>query len=125
MKFSSSFLTLGVLLALSVGCSDVVQPEPLPVVASITSVRVSGTPRVNLGGTVQLSAVALDQRLFVMPDQTFTWRSSDEAIATVSEGLVTAKAPGTVTISATTAGKKGEMSVRVGEGDDCAGCWDY
>lgn len=50
---------------------------------------------------LQLDAEYLPEDL---PDRTLTWSSSDDAVATVDEnGLVTAVAPGNVTITATTA----------------------
>jgi uncharacterized protein YjdB len=72
-----------------------------------------------VGGATQLSAVAVDTRGIMLSNSSFTWQSSDEAIATVSDGRVTAKAPGSVTISATTAGKKGGMLVTVTEAGEC------
>ena len=53
------------------------------------------------GGTLQLTATVLPEDA---TDRTVSWNSSDESVATVNaNGLVTAVAPGTVTITATTA----------------------
>jgi hypothetical protein len=139
MKFSSSLaVALSALLSLSAGCSDgsdALQPEPPATVATVAAVRLEIVPGSMVTGdtilgwsSLKLSAMALDTRGNLMPQQTFTWRSSNDAVATVSDGLVTAKAHGDAVISATTAGKTGEMQVFVfkpGDGDDCKGCWDY
>jgi uncharacterized protein YjdB len=65
------------------------------------------------GGTVQLSATALDANGTPMTGQSFTWASSNEAIGTVSNGVVSGVAPGTAMISATAGGKRGEMQITV------------
>ncbi len=120
MKFSSALaVALSALLSLSIGCSDAVQPEPD---ATVAWVAVSGPEQVSVGRTVQLSARAFYTRGYVVSAPSFTWRSSDEAIATVNWGEVTGKATGTVTIYATTAGKTGSKSLSVGEP---GGDWDY
>lgn len=63
--------------------------------------------------TIQLSAVALDSAGGVV-DATFTWASSNVAVATVSNtGLVTGKALGVVTITASAGGKTGSVMVIV------------
>jgi len=61
------------------------------------------TASINTGLTQQLSASALDQfGNALVPQPTINWSSGDNAIATVDgSGLVTAIAPGTVTITAT------------------------
>ncbi len=85
---------------------------------------------------VRVTSVALDKSTSIMTvgdsdrlaatvepedatDKTVSWSSSDERIATVSEGLVTAHAPGRVTITATTAdgGKTAECTVAVYSAD--------
>jgi hypothetical protein len=47
---------------------------------------------------------------------TATWQSSNPSVATVSDGLVTAVAAGTVTISATYQGKTGTTNITVAPG---------
>ncbi len=81
-----------------------------------------------VGSTAQLSAVAVDTRGIMLSNPSLTWQSSNEAIATVSQGRVTGKADGEVVISATTPGVKGSMQVLVreaGDGDAGEGAWDY
>ncbi len=53
----------------------------------------------NIGETLQLTATVLPENV---TSDDLAWTSSDEAIATVENGLVTAVAPGNVTITATT-----------------------
>ena len=66
-----------------------------------------------LGATVQLSATALDARGNTV-GTAFSWTSSDQAVATVSEtGLVTALSNGSATISASTSSKTALASITV------------
>jgi len=68
-----------------------------------SSVKVSGATLV-VKGTKQLSVAVSPGNA---SNKTVTWKSSDSAIAAVSaKGVVTAKKPGTVKITATTANKK-------------------
>jgi uncharacterized protein YjdB len=68
---------------------------------------------VEQGKTVTLTATAMSTEGTPMAGQTFVWGSSNEAVATVSNGVVTGVAAGSATISATTGGKRGEMVVTV------------
>jgi len=64
----------------------------------------------------QYSAVALDGNGRPVAGQTFTWSSSDPAIATVdATGLATGLTPGSVTITATTAGVAGTATLSVAQ----------
>jgi uncharacterized protein YjdB len=82
-------------------------------VASV-SVSSPGSEPVPPGGTVQLSAVAFDAGGVALVNREFTWTSSDNAIAKVdAAGLVTGVAQGSATITATSEGKAGSVSVRV------------
>ena len=54
------------------------------------------------GGTATLTA---DVYPWTLTDQTVTWSSSNEAVATVHDGTVTATGAGTATITATTRAK--------------------
>ena len=65
-----------------------------------------------IGQTVQLSATLNQQDVTSIA----TWQSSNAAVATVSTGLVTAVAAGTVTISATYQGLTGTANVSVAPG---------
>jgi uncharacterized protein YjdB len=87
----------------------------------VTSVSVSpAVISVANGGTTPLNAVVRDQNNVEMTRPNITWTTSNSAIATVSAmspvspiGLVTGVTPGTVTITATVAGKSGTSSVTV------------
>lgn len=81
----------------------------------IVSVAITPASSVTLmeGDFTQLSAVALDGRGQSVPTQ-FAWTSSNEVVATVgSNGLVTALAEGTATVTAAAAGKQASIAVSV------------
>jgi uncharacterized protein YjdB len=84
-------------------------------VATVTVTAPSSTLKV--GTTMQLTATALDSKGNTVPNQTFIWSSSNTTLATVSSnGLVTGKKSGNVTIKATTAligGKSGSVQIQV------------
>jgi uncharacterized protein YjdB len=104
-------LMLGSSLLIS-GCGGdgpVGPPDP-PAVVSVT---VSGPTSIEEGKTAQLSASAWDASGNALSDRSFTWTSSNEAVATVSAGLISAKAAGPVTITATTADKSGKLEMVV------------
>ena len=85
-------------LALACKGRDATSPSP---VASVT-VTPSGSSDVEVGGTQQLGATALDANGNPLAGQTVTWTSSDTAIATVSaDGVVTGIAAGTAMVTAT------------------------
>jgi hypothetical protein len=66
---------------------------------------------------VQLVVRVLDIRGVELTDRPIAWESSSDAVATVStSGLVTAVAPGSVTITATCEGKSGSAQLTVREG---------
>ena len=70
--------------------------------------------RVVRGGSVQLTATALDFSAQVLPGRVVSWSSSDVTRATVSAaGVVTAVTPGEVTIIATSEGVVTTASVTV------------
>jgi len=81
-------------------------------VASVTITPANGTAVV--GQSAQLKADALDASRAVILGKTFTWQSSNPAIATVSStGVVSTVAVGTTTITATTDGISGTSSFTV------------
>ncbi len=70
--------------------------------------------RVTAGGTVQLTATALDASGTALPGRPISWSSSETLIATVSnDGLVTAIGVGQVNILASAEGKSGQARVTV------------
>lgn len=73
-------------------------------IIAVSSVTISGGTSVEVGRTMQLSAIVAPDNA---TDKTVIWSSSDQNIATVNEnGLVTGVASGTATITA----KAGEQS---------------
>ena len=103
------------------GYQNVSPPNQPPYQKSLAQVQVSSTasPSIQISGTVLVSASAVYQNSpnsFTHTDVTTSaaWTTSDAAIATVSNGLVTGIGIGSVTISATFGGKSGSMTVFVG-----------
>jgi uncharacterized protein YjdB len=91
-----------------------VPPTPtVPVVASVVVSPASAT--MTTGGTTQLVAQARDSAGAVMTGQSFTWSSTNTAVATVSSaGVVTAVAAGNATVRATSAnGRVGSAAITV------------
>ena len=86
--------------------------EPIePTTVPVASVSLSqGSVSLEPGGTVNLTAtVAPDNAT----DKNVTWSTSNQAVATVSNGAVTAVGEGSATITATAGGKSGTCSVSV------------
>jgi hypothetical protein len=86
-------------------------------VAAVTVTPATET-LIALGRMAQLTATATDSHGNSVSGAAFTWRSSDEAAATVNAtGLVTSVAAGSVTITATSEGVSGSLEMRVVEAD--------
>ena len=85
------------------------------VTETVASVEVSpSAATVGLGGTLQLTAEAIDASGQTMADAEFSWESSDAAIATVdASGLVTGVAVGVATITANSGAASGTATIRV------------
>ncbi len=104
------------LLVPNTGCPD---PEPLiepqPDRFVVASVTVGGPSEpLTVGQTAQLTATVKDQNGNVLTDKPVAWKSSSEAVATVSNaGLATAVGPGTATITATVENRSGELPLTV------------
>jgi uncharacterized protein YjdB len=75
----------------------------IPGVATVQIAPATATLSVATTPTVQLTATPLDASSTLIAGRTIVWASSDPTIATVNAatGLVTAKAPGTASITAT------------------------
>ncbi len=83
-----------------------------PAVATVTVTPASAS--VQLGGTVQFSAILRAANGTILGGRAITWSSSSSAIASVSStGLATANAAGTATITATSEGKSGTAVLTV------------
>ncbi len=86
-----------------------VPPAP---VAAVTVTLNAGS--LNIGQTTQAVATLTDAQGNVLTGRTITWTSATPSVATVSaSGLVTAVAPGTASITATSEGIAGNASVTV------------
>ncbi|HEX6809389.1 MAG TPA: Ig-like domain-containing protein [Gemmatimonadaceae bacterium] len=83
--------------------------------AAVASVSVApNTATLRVGNTSQLTATVRDAGGNVLTGRTVTWASSATAAATVStSGLVTALAPGSATVTATSEGKSGTSAISV------------
>lgn len=96
--------TLALLPLLLVACGggdDVSAPAP----AQLTSITVSSTSTNLIVGQTQTStAAAKDQNGQPMAGVTFTWASSNPAVASVTSGVVTGVATGSADITATSGG---------------------
>jgi alpha-tubulin suppressor-like RCC1 family protein/uncharacterized protein YjdB len=87
----------------------VVRVVPVPVVSVVVS---PDTATRTVGQTIQLTATPKDSIGGTLTGRVTTWTSSDTARASVSgSGLVTVKAAGTATISATIEGKSGSAGL--------------
>ena len=78
---------------------------------AVESVTVApDTAEVEVGKTVELTATVLPENA---TDKTVTWTSSNEAVATVSDGVVTAVSTGEATITAKAGDKEATCTVTV------------
>jgi trimeric autotransporter adhesin len=113
----------GVVRAVSIGAAEVsatidgvratlallVVPVPVASVSVVLS-----APSVTLGATTQATATTRDATGLVITGRAVTWRSSNDAVATVSAaGVVTAVALGTADIVATSEGVTGSARLTV------------
>jgi len=81
-------------------------------VASVSVSPVTGF--IQVSQTLQLTASPKDANGNPLSGRTVTWTSSDSAVATVNgSGLVTGRAVGSVTITATSEGKSGSAAINV------------
>jgi uncharacterized protein YjdB len=87
-------------------------------VAPVATVAVSpSSPSILQGSTIQLTATTSDATGHVLTDRTVTWSSSDPSKAKVdANGLVTGVSYGQAIITATSEGKSGSATVKVGDG---------
>ena len=80
----------------------------------VASVRLSAaTVRVGKGDTIRVTATPLDSAGNALQGRTVAWATSSDATAGVSGGLVTGRALGTATVTATSEGKSASAEVTV------------
>ncbi|HEV2644050.1 MAG TPA: Ig-like domain-containing protein, partial [Candidatus Elarobacter sp.] len=86
-------------------------PQPTPVATVVVS---PNTGTLTVGGTLALAAVTRDASGAVLTGRTVTWATSAPQVASVSaNGVVTAVAAGSATITATSEGKSGTAAITV------------
>jgi hypothetical protein len=117
--------TLWILITFAMGCSgnDMTRPaEPAPV----ASVTVQGSNFLHVGDSLSLNVTLRDAAGNVLANRAITFTSSDESVATVNgRGVVNAMTAGSVTISASSEGKKGEIRLETTAPEGCAfGPWE-
>ena len=116
--FGTLLLPLLTLVACNSANNAVTNPKQYPLLVAIT-LQPHSLPSIEVAGTVQVGADAQYQVSatgFTDKDVTSSadWSTSDPAVATVSKGLVTGTGIGSVTISATSAGKSAATKIFVG-----------
>ena len=85
-------------------------PKEDPVIA-VTGVSLDQSSlTLDIGGTANLTATVSPSNA---TNKAVSWSTSNQSVATVNNGTVTAVAPGTATITATAGGKSGTCSVTV------------
>lgn len=107
-----SVVWLAVVLPVLPGCSDDGTQPAAPVVASVQVTPSTGT--LDVGQTLNLSAVVKSTTGDTMRSATVAWNSGNTAVATVSiGGLVTARGEGHTFITATSGGKSAQVDITV------------
>ncbi len=87
------------------------KPEEKPSVIEVTSITLSKTTlALEVGGSETLNTTVAPTNV---TDKTVTWKSSDNTVAKVENGKVTALKAGTATITATAGGKSATCTVTV------------
>ena len=105
------FISLCALLLAGTGCKKNAEPEPHKVIVTSVSVKPSSLS-LKVGETAQLTATVTPVNA---DNDNVSWSSSDNSVATVSNGIVTAVKEGTSTITVTTidGGKTATCAVTV------------
>ena len=111
--------TLWVLITVAMGCSanETTLPAGLAPVEYVTFQR----PHfLQVGDSLSLNVILLDAAGNVLVNRATTFTSADESVATVNgRGIVKAMTAGSVTISASSEGKKGEIRIETMAPDEC------
>ena len=105
------FISLCALLLAGTGCKKNEEPEPHKVAVTGVSLK-PNTLSLKVGEAETLSAVVIPANA---DNKTVSWSSSDNSVATVADGLVTAVKEGSATITVTTTdgGKTATCAVTV------------
>ncbi len=105
------FISLCALLLAGTGCKKNAEPEPQKVAVTGVSLK-PNTLSLKVGKAEALSAVVIPANA---DNKTVSWSTSDNSVATVADGLVTAVKEGSATITVTTAdgGKTATCAVTV------------
>lgn len=113
-----AFLGLLLLAACGGGGGDsVAPPPPPPPSAPVAMVVLSATAATLVPQQpTQLTATPKDASGNALAGRTVTWTSSASTVASVNAGLVTAVAPGSATITATSEGKSADAVITVQDG---------
>jgi putative oxidoreductase len=111
-----AFTSLGLMLlaVLLVACSDDQLNGPIgqQPIAAVTIQPDTLTLLVNQTRVLQARVIGMDGN--VVHDRAVSWTADDQLVATVSNsGVITARRPGEVTITASTGGKAGSATLRV------------
>ncbi|MFU8804977.1 MAG: Ig-like domain-containing protein, partial [Bradymonadaceae bacterium] len=127
-----SVSTTGLVTALEEGTADVVATSSTDgTVTATAAITVSLRPVSSVTVSPSSASLALDDAPLQLDvvvltgttpvtDRTVSWTSSDEAVATVIDGLVSPVATGTVLITATSEGVHGSAAITVTPVDDTA-----
>lgn len=92
------FISLCVLLLAGTGCKKNAEPEPQKVAVTGVSLK-PNTLSLKVGEAETLTAVVIPANA---DNKTVSWSTSDQSVATVADGLVTAVKEGSATITVTT-----------------------
>ncbi len=118
MKTVASFAAIVTMCALVGACSD---GPSAPSATTVTNIVVSApAPSLQVGATMTATARLINSKGDDVASKTPTWSTSSAAVATVDQkGLITAVAPGAVTITAQADNAKGTLPLTV-DVDRCA-----
>lgn len=110
-----SALALAGAIALAACGDQTTEPEPEPQPQGPAAVAVSSPIGAVMAAdyTVQLTAVASDAAGSPMSGQSFTWATSNDTVATVTDGLVRGLVAGAARITASTGGVSGSLDMQV------------
>ncbi len=123
-RYRSGSALAALLLLTIFSCRDLDGPDPDPnpkdphadVVVAQVVVSPGAVTLEEIGGTQQFQAQAKDASGNTVSGKSFTWASSNPAVATIDgDGLATVRAAGTTTITATTEGVPGTATMTVFE----------